>query len=241
MTTNLRVSLTILSLGFGVEGAGELYSFVSHGAFHPGVTLLFALPLAMTLAGLLFVWVGQREWNALHRARVRQAHAVFGLSLLGAVVAGAVVGVLLLRPSLGFPAAARALFGAAVGSLVLGTFVTYALLVFHLVPRPSKALLLASLAWALIVSGLVGAAMAGNLPAIVGLAAHRTFSTPSFLGPVDALVSYLFVSYFLLLAAYVDAHRTVLRGRRGNATALDPTAGPATTPPPRGANTARSR
>ncbi len=212
MTTNLRVSLTILSLGFGIEGAGELYSFVSHGTFHPGVTLLFVFPLAMTLAGLLFVWIGQHEWNALHRARVRQAHLVFGLSLLGAVVAGGVVGVLLLRPALGFPLAAKVAFGAAVGSLVLGTFVTYALLVFHLVPRPSKALLVASLTWAVIVAGFVGAAIAGNLPAIVGLAAHRSFTTPSFLGPVDALVSYLFVSYFLLLAAYVDAHRTILRG-----------------------------
>ncbi len=219
MTTNLRVSLTILSLGFGIEGAGELYSFVSHGTFHPGVTLLFVFPLAMTLAGLLFVWIGQHEWNALHRARVRQAHLVFGLSLLGAVVAGGVVGVLLLRPALGFPLAAKVAFGAAVGSLVLGTFVTYALLVFHLVPRPSKALLVASLTWAVIVAGFVGAAIAGNLPAIVGLAAHRSFTTPSFLGPVDALVSYLFVSYFLLLAAYVDAHRTILRGPESKAAA----------------------
>lgn len=225
MTTNLRVSLTILSLGFGIEGAGELYSFVSHGTFHPGVTLLFVFPLAMTLAGLLFVWIGQHEWNALHRARVRQAHLVFGLSLLGAVVAGGVVGVLLLRPALGFPLAAKVAFGAAVGSLVLGTFVTYALLVFHLVPRPSKALLVASLTWAVIVAGFVGAAIAGNLPAIVGLAAHRSFTTPSFLAPVDALVSYLFVSYFLLLAAYVDAHRTILRGPEGKTAA-----GPSTPP-----------
>ena len=212
MTTNIRVSFTILSLGFAVEGAAELYSFVSRGTFRPGVTVLFVLPVAMTLAGLLFVWIGQHEWNALHRARVRQAHLVFGLSLLGALVAGAVGATLLLQPALGTPAWARATFGAAVGSLVLGTFVTYALLVFHLVPTRSKALLVASLAWALLVAGLVGAAVGENLPAVLALASHRSFTVPTFIGPVDSLASYLFVSYFLLLAAYVEAHRTIVRG-----------------------------
>jgi uncharacterized membrane protein YidH (DUF202 family) len=212
MTTNTRVSLTILSFGFAIEGGAELYSFLSHGTYHLGLNLLFILPSVMTLAGLLFVWVGQHEWNELQRARVRQAHLVFGLSLLGALVSGAVVGVLLVWPSLGEPAWARGLFGAAVGSLVLGTFVTYALLVFHLVPRPSQALLLASLLWALVVAGLVAGAMAANLPTIVALASRRTFADPTFLGPVDSLASYLFVSYFLLLAAYVVAHRAVAQG-----------------------------
>ncbi len=224
MTTNLRVSLTILTAGFAIEGAGELYSFLSGGKFHPGVSLLFVLPSVMTLAGLLFVWVGQHEWNALHRARVRQAHLVFGLSLVGGLVAGAVVGALLLEPALGTPLWARAAFGAGVGSLVLGTFVTYGLLVFHLVPRPSKALLLASLVWSLIVAGLVGSALASNLPTILGLAAHHSFAVPTFLAPIDSLASYLFVSYFLLFAAYVDAHRTVLKGS-GPA---PPAAGPGT-------------
>jgi len=211
LTTNTRVSLTILSAGFGIEGAAELYSFASRGSYHPGVNVLFAFPVAVTLAGLLFVWIGQHEWNALHRSRVRQAHLVFALSLLGAVVAAAVVGVLLARPALGTPDWARGLFGAAVGSLVLGTFVTYALLVFHLVPRPSKALLIASLGWALLVAGFVGGAMATNLPTVLSLVAHRAFSVPTFLAPVDSLASYLFVSYFLLLAAYVEAHRAIVR------------------------------
>jgi hypothetical protein len=233
MTTNIRVSLTILSLGFGIEGGAELYSFLSRGAYRPGVSVLFALPFAMTLAGLLFVWVGQHEWNELHRSRVRQAHLVFGLTLLGAVVAGAVVGALYLQPALGSPLWARGLFGAAVGSLVLGTFVTYTLLVFHLVPRPSKALLLASILWALLVAGFVGLTMAANLPTIMALAAHRTLSVPSFIGPVDSLASYLFVSYFLLLAAYLDAHRTIVRGPEAPLTAAPvPPRGGAGSPQP---------
>ena len=216
MTTNLRISLTILSVGFGIEGAGELYSLISRGSFRPGISLLFLLPIVVTVAGLLFVWIGQHEWNALHRERVRRAHLVFALSLLGAVVAGSLFAALLFHPSLGTPPWSRGLFGAAIGSLVLGTFVTYVLLVFHLVARPSQALLLAAIVWALIVASLVGAAMAANLPALLALAAHRTLTVPSFVAPVDALASYLFLAYFLLLAAYVDAHRTILRGDPGS-------------------------
>jgi len=232
MTTNLRISLTILSLGFAIEGGAELYSVLSRGTFHLGTNLLLLLPAVMTLAGLLFVWVGQHEWNELHRARVRQAHRVFALSLLGAVVAAAVLGVLLLRPSLGTPTWARVVFGGAIGSLLLGTFVTYALLVFHLVPRPSKALLLAALLWALLVAGLVAAAIGSNLPAILGLAQRRSFTMPSFLDPVDSLASYLFVSYFLLLTAYVDAHRAILGGPAGPGAAA-PKVSPGTSGGPR--------
>jgi len=54
--------------------------------------------------------------------------------------------------------------------------------------------------------------LAANLTTIVALAAHRTFADPTFLGPVDSLASYLFVSYFLLLAAYLVAHQTVAQG-----------------------------
>src|SRR5579864_7527472 len=137
MTTNLRICLSLLSLGFAIEGAGELYSFVSRGTFHPSLGLLFALPVVLTLAGLLFVWVGRHEWNELHRARVRHAHRVFALSLLGGFIGGATLALLYVFPSLGSPGWAQVLFGASFASLVLGTFVTYVLLVFHLVPRAS--------------------------------------------------------------------------------------------------------
>lgn len=212
MTTNLRISLTILSIGFAIEGAGNVYSLVSGGRFRPGVNLLFVLPVVMTLVGLLFVWIGRHEWNELHRTRVRQAHLVFGLSVLGGAVAGAVLGLLVLEPSLGVPAWAKWVFGGAAGSLVLGTFVTYVYLVFHIVGRPSQAVLVASIAWSLLVAGLVGAALAAHLSNIVTLILARQPSVPGFITPVDALTSYLFVSYFLLLAAYLDAHRKVAAG-----------------------------
>ncbi len=225
MTTNLRLSLTILSVGFAIEGGGELYSFVSRGTFQPGPNLLFVLPALMTLVGLLFVWVGRHEWNVLHHDRVRGAHLVFALSLLGGAVGGALVGLLVALPGLGIPAWAALLFGASLGSLVLGTFVTYVYLVFHLVSRPSQVVLVASIVWALLISVFIAAAFASNLGAIVGLAAHRSFTIPAFLQPVNQLASYLFVSYFLLLAAYVVAHHRVAQGP-GRQGSVPPSPGP---------------
>jgi len=214
MSLTLRVSLTIFSIGFAIEGSGELYSVLTGGRFRPGVNLLFLLPVVMTVAGLLFVWIGRHEWGELHRDRVRQAHIVFGLSVLGAAVAGAVLAVLVFWPSLGVPAWAEVLFGASAASLVLGTFVTYVYLVFHLVGPASRGILAASILWSLAVSALIGLTVAVNLAPIVGLVQHRQPVIPGFVSPLDSLSSYLFLSYFLLLAAYVDAHRRVASGAR---------------------------
>jgi hypothetical protein len=212
VTRNLRISLTILSLGFAIEGVGELYTRFVSGSDVPGASLLYVLPLVLTAIGLLFVWVGREEWDKVHLVRVRTANRVFALSLLGAVVAGAVLALLVAMPSLGTPTWAAALFGAAVGSLVFGTFVTYAYLVFHLVSYPGRAVVVAALVWALAISVLVAVAVAADLSTILSIIANRTLSVPAFVTPVDFIVSYLFVSYFLLLAAYIEAHVAVARG-----------------------------
>ncbi|MGA9839762.1 MAG: hypothetical protein WBS16_04920 [Thermoplasmata archaeon] len=229
MTTNLRISLTILSIGFAVEGGAEAYSLLTAGSFLPGTSLLFLLPSVVTLLGLLFLLIGRHEWDELHRARVRRANQIFGLSLLAGVVAGAELVLLTVYPSVGSPLWAEALFGAAVGSFVLGTFVTYAQLVFHLVTRPSKGVLIASSLWALVVSAFVAQALAADLPTILGDISARSFSVESLIGPVDYLASYLFISYFLLLAAYLDAHVAVARGRPAAPSVNGP---PSATPPP---------
>lgn len=212
MTRNLRISLTVLSIGFAIEGGGELYTRFVAGSDVPGASLLYLLPLFLTVVGLLFVWVGREEWNQIHMVRIRTANRVFALSLLGAVVAGAVVALLLAIPSLGAPAWAAALFGAAVGSLVFGTFVTYAYLVFHLVSNPGRAAVVLALVWAFVISILVAIYLAGTLATILSIITTRNLSIPAFVTPVDFLVSYLFVSYFLLLAAFVEAHVAVARG-----------------------------
>ena len=176
MSTNLRISLTILSIGFAIEGGGEAYSLLTAGSFLPGTSLLFLLPAVVTLLGLLFILIGRHEWDELHRARVRRANLIFALSLLAGFVAGIEVTLLAAYPGVGAPLWAEVVFGAAVGSFLLGTFVTYAQLVFHLVTRPSKVALVASIAWALIVSALIAQTLAADLPSILGLIGAHSFS-----------------------------------------------------------------
>jgi hypothetical protein len=212
MVTNLRISLTILTIGFGIEGGGEVYSLSTQGSFLPGTSLLFLFPAIMTLLGLMFVLIGRHEWDELHRARVRQANLIFGLSVLAGVIALVELGLLSYYPGIGSPLWAELLFGTMVGAFVLGTFITYAQLVFHLVSRPSKVVLIASIAWALVVSAYVAQAVASDLPTILILIATRSFSIGSLIAPVDYIASFLFLSYFLLLIAYLDAHMTVVRG-----------------------------
>lgn len=212
MTRNLRISLTVLSIGFAIEGVGEVYTRFVEGATAPAASLLYLLPLALTAVGLLFVWVGRKEWNEVHLVRVRTANRVFAYSLLGGVVAALVLGLLLAVPALGTPAWAAALFGAAVGSLLFGTFVTYAYLVFHLTSNPGRTAVVVALVWALAISIIVSVSIAAALPTIISIINDRSFSVPAFVAPVDYLVSYLFVSYFFLLAAYIDAHVAVARG-----------------------------
>jgi hypothetical protein len=212
VTTNLRISLTIFSIGFGIEGAGEAYSLLSSGALLPGTSVVFLISTVITLLGLLFLFFGRHEWNELHRAHAARTNLIFGISLLGGFVAGVEVALLASYPGVGSPDWAEALFGAALGSLVLGTFVTYAYLVFHLVSRPSKAVLVASAVWALLVSAYIGRALAGDLPSIVAAVGARSLTVEHLVAPVDYLASYLFVSYFLLFAAYLDAHQVVARG-----------------------------
>jgi hypothetical protein len=213
MSTNLRISLTILSVGFAVEGGGEVYSLLTAGSFLPGTSLLFLLPAVVTLLGLLFILIGRHEWDELHQARVRRANLIFALSLLAGFVAAIEVVVLAAYPGFGAPLWAEVLFGAATGAFLLGTFVTYAQLVFHLVTRPSKVALVASTVWALIVSIFIAQTLAADLPSILGLIGAHSFSFEYLISPVDYLASFLFISYFLLLAAYVDAHVTVARRR----------------------------
>ena len=71
----------------------------------------------------------------------------------------------------------------------------------------------------------MGATLAANLSTILTLIEKRQPTLPGFVTPVDALASYLFLSYFLLLAAYVDAHRRVASTSPARPGAPDDTTG----------------
>jgi hypothetical protein len=230
MAPNLRISLTLLSIGFAVEGGGELYTLLAPDSARPAATVWFLGPALLTVLGILFVWVGRHEWNETHATRTRRASLLFVLSLLGGFVAAGVLALLALEPSLGTPLWAEVLFGAGIASLLFGTFVTYAYLVLHLVRPSTRAVLVVALLWALVVAAFITLSLASALPTTLSLIETRQFTVPSFLSPVDHLISFLFASYFLLLAVYIDAHLVVAGGRparRPPPTPGPPGAGPA--------------
>jgi hypothetical protein len=222
MVSSLRISLTILSIGFAVEGIAELYSLTTQGALLPGTSVIFLLPAVFTILGLLFILVGKHEWDEIQQNRIHRANAVFEVSLLAGVLGFLELAGLALYPSFGTPWWTEVLFGGLLGGFVLGTFVTYGLIVFHLVHKPSKVALVAAMVWALGVSALIGVALATDLPAILALIAARSLAFESLAAPIDYLVSFLFLSYFLLLAAYLDAHLTVARGASRRAQSSPP-------------------
>lgn len=211
-TRNLQIALTVLSIGFALEAGVELYSLLSPGATTPGVSVLFVLPLVIAGVGLIFVWIGRAEWNDVHRSRARTAGHLFAVSLVGVAVAVLLLALLLLRPSIGTPLWAQVVFGAAVGSLVFGTFVVYAYLVYHLASTLGHVAIILGLVWALGVSILVSIDVARNLTTVLATISNRSFAIPLFVAPVDLLVCYLFLSFLLLLAASIEAHTAVYRG-----------------------------
>lgn len=210
MTVNLRLSLAIFSIGFAIEGAGASYSLLTHSSQLPGGgTLLFVSP-AFTVLGLLFLFIGRHEWSELHRRRVRHAHATFGLVVLFLAVAAAPIAYFgEVAPAGDTPAWAPALFGAAIAGFLLFTYVTYALVVFHLVGGGGKVAVGLAVVWSAVIGFEVGALLSGQFGTFVLAVRNRSLSAAGIAAPVSFELSLLFGAYFLFLAAFLDAHRRV--------------------------------
>jgi uncharacterized membrane protein YidH (DUF202 family) len=207
----LRIALAVLSVGFAFEGIGELYTFLTPGAASPGETALFLVPAILALVGVILMWAGRDGWTGFHRARAAAASRVFGASLLSGLIAAAMVAGLILWPSPSVPWWAPIVFGGAIGGLVLGTTATYSYLLYDLVSRPMKAVLLAAIAWTLGVSIVLAWALAANLGSVLALLVGGQLTVPSFVPLIDRLLSYLFVPFFLLLAAALEAQYSAAR------------------------------
>jgi uncharacterized membrane protein YidH (DUF202 family) len=210
---NLRTAITALSVGFGLEGVGELYTLTHPGSTQVGLGILFVLPALLALFGLLVMWAARKGWSANGGARAGAASALFGASMLGGVAAFGVVAVLLDNPALGIPWWAPVAFGLGFGLFVWGTTATYACLLFGLLSRTMQALVAAGLLWALLISALAANVLAANLGTVLSLVQTHVFVVPAFLASVDATIAWLFVTFFILLVASFDAHVTLARGR----------------------------
>ena len=217
MPPNLRLSLTIFSVGFAIESAVDLYHLVTGSSQLVAGGALFLLGSVATVLGLLFLWIGRHEWNEVHRARVRHAHAAFAAILaLGAAAVGPVAYYLYTAHG-PLPGWVPTEVGIAVGLSIIVTVWMYVVVVLHLVDFGGKALLGLSLAASVPPAYWIGFSVAQNLPTYVNAAMGNPPSLVTQVEPLFQLFSWLFASYLLLLVAFTDAHRRVVRGVAGAA------------------------
>lgn len=207
--SKLRLTLAILSLGFVIEGAIEAYTYLSRSYSLPYAALILILGPFVTLAGVLVLGMGRHHWNDLLSRRFRHAHRTFGLSLLGLIVAVALLVWYTYGPAAPISWWVSSGFGAAVMVSLLLTFATYVLIAWHLTATVGKALLLLALGWAAVVSFWVGQALAQNFGVIVLLLRTRTLADGPLNASIVGLESYLALTHALLIIAYVDAFRRV--------------------------------
>ena len=213
VTVNLRRALAVFEVGFAVESASGFAALAFSGGsqlpFH-GV-LVFLSPV-FSLFGILFLWVGRHEWNEVHRARVTHANIAFSISIVATVIAGASVGYLAFTGAPSTPGWLALVFGIAVAIIFSITFVTYALVAAHLVGPVGEISMGIGLAWAVLLSALIGLTLMPELHPIANAIVARSASVGVLIDPISLFDALLGLSYLAFFVAFLDAHRRVARG-----------------------------
>ena len=212
LTANLRTSLTIFKIGFAVESASGFFALATNSSELPFHGYLILLSPVFSAFGILFLWVGRHEWNETHRTRVGHVNLAFLLSLVATALATAPIAYLTVSGGSDSTGWLGVEFGVAI-ALVFGvTFVTYALVAAHLVGRSGEVAMGLGLGWAVLVSGLIGAAVAPDLHPIVTAISARSTAIAAVTHPITLLDSLLAFSYLAFFFAFVDAHWRVAKG-----------------------------
>lgn len=212
MTVNIRLSLTVFKIGFAAESAGGFVALLSGSSKLPFGGFLVLLNPAFTVVGILFLWIGRHEWNELHRTRVGHTNLAFAASLVATVLAAAPIGVLALEGNPNPPSWLGIEFGAAIAIVFAVTFVTYALVAAHLVGRWGEIAMGVGLAWAVLLSALIGVALAPSLQPIVQSVATQNPAVGVIFQPITLLDALLAFSYLMFFLAFADAHYRVAKG-----------------------------
>lgn len=207
MLSKIRLTLVLLIIGFIIEGAIGAYTLLSGSSSLPYAALILFLGPFITLAGLLVLWAGRRQWNDLISRDFRHAHRVFGLSVVALVFAVLPIGWYTYQPAAVIPWWVYWGFGAAVVFAFLLTFATYVLLAFPLTSVVGKGVLTLALAGAGVLSFLIGIAVALEFGAILLLVQTHSLAVMALNSPIAGLESYFAVVYALLIIGYLDAYR----------------------------------
>ena len=213
LTVNLRSSLTVFKIGFAAESASGFAALATSTTTLPWHGLILLVSPAFSALGLLLLWLGRHEWNALHRSRVGHAGVAFAVSLVATALAAAPIAYFTIIGAAGPPGWVQLEFGAAIAIVFGMTFVTYALVASHLVGRPGAVAMGVGLAWALLLSALIGLAVSPELGPIVHSVASRSAPVDALLQPITLLDALLAFSYLAFFVAFADAHYRVATGR----------------------------
>jgi uncharacterized membrane protein YidH (DUF202 family) len=213
MAPNLRLSLTIFTIGFVIEAGVNAYDILTGTSKGTTGETLFIIGAVATLLGVLFLTLGRHEWNELHRQRVHHAHLTLIVTiLLGAAAAGPVAYYAYMS-GLAIPSWLAYEVGAAVAGSLFFSFVLYAIIVYHLLGTTGRAILVLALVAAVPVVGVVGYHIAGDLPTYLEKARTSPTKLVALIEPVIAYLSYMFLAYALFAVAYIEAHRRVAKGQ----------------------------
>lgn len=212
MTVNLRLSLTVFKLGFAVESAGGFVALASGSGQLPFHGALLLLTPLFSAFGILFLWVGRREWNELHRTRVGHTNLAFSVSLIAIALAAAPVAILAAYGGPTPPGWLPVEFGVAVALVFAVTFVTYALVASHLVGPVGRIAMALGLGWAILISAAIGLALAPQLGPLVQTVVARSTNLGPITQPIFLLDALLALSYLAFFVAFADAHYRVVKG-----------------------------
>jgi uncharacterized membrane protein YidH (DUF202 family) len=209
---NLRLSLSIFTIGFLIEAGVNAYDILTGSSKGTTGQILFIIGVVATLLGVTFLTLGRHEWNELHKQRVHHAHLTLLVTVLLALAAAGPVAYYVYMAALALPTWLAYEVGAAVAGSIFFSFVLYAIIVFHLLGRTGRAILMLALVAAVPVVGIVGYHIAGDLPTYLTTVRSSPQKLAALIEPVATYLSYMFLAYGLFAVAYIDAHRRVARG-----------------------------
>jgi uncharacterized membrane protein YidH (DUF202 family) len=212
MAPNLRLSLSIFTIGFLIEAGVNGYDILTGSSSGRTGEILFILGALATVVGVTFLTIGRHEWNELHKQRVHHAHLTFLLTVLLALAAAGPVAYYAYMASLAIPSWLAYEVGAAVAGSLFFSFVLYAIIVHHLLGTAGRVILGLALVAAIPVVGVVGYHIAGGLPMYLITVRSSPAKLVALIEPVAAYLSYMFLAYGLFAVAFIDAHRRVAKG-----------------------------
>jgi hypothetical protein len=205
MRISLRAALVILAVGLSVEALVALYLDWGQALGLPLAGVILGVGSALTLAGLLILWIGRKELNVASGHGFLAADLLFALSLVTLLAAVALVGWYAYQGAASLPGLASTEFALAVWGSLFCTLATFALIAFALSGTWGRVLVAGALGWAAIICALIASVLTAELPQIL-LAVHSgSMNVTPIASPVSAVDVYLWPTYALLLVAYIDA------------------------------------